>query len=115
MMNESNRELLDELAQVRQRVIELERALREKESIASDFAERNRVEDELAASRAILEATAESLPFDFWAIGPDGRYIIQNSASKSHWGDAIGKRPEDVADTPENLSVWLDNNRRLCR
>jgi len=71
MMNESNQELLDELARLRRRVIELERALREKESIASDFAERNRVEDELAASRAILEATAESLPFDFWAIGPD--------------------------------------------
>jgi len=43
---------------------------------------------------------------------PGRRYIIQKSASKSHWGDAIGKRPEDVADTSENLSVWLDNNRR---
>ena len=37
---------------------------------------------------------------------------MQNAASKAHWGDAIGKRPEDVAGTEENISLWLENNRR---
>ena len=31
---------------------------------------------------------------------------------QANWGDAIGKRPEDVAGTEENISLWLENNRR---
>jgi PAS domain S-box-containing protein len=68
--------------------------------------------EELTAHKAILEAIVESLPFDFFAIGPDGRYLAQNAASKTHWGEAVGKYPEDVADNQETLAVWQENNRR---
>ena len=91
----TKQQLIAEAAKLRQRVTELETA-----------------KAELTTSRAILQATIENLPFDFWAIGLDGRYMIQNFASKKHWGDAVGKRPEDVAEDEQNRSVWLSNNRR---
>jgi PAS domain S-box-containing protein len=68
--------------------------------------------EELTESKAVLQAIVESLPFDFFAVGPDGRYLVQNATSKTHWGEAIGKCPEDVAGTEENLATWLENNRR---
>ena len=98
----SKEQLLAELAEMRRRVAALE---------AAETAHQ-RTEAELARSKAILQAAIESLPLDFFAIGPDGRYLMQNAASKAHWGDAIGKRPADVAGTEENLSLWLENNRR---
>ena len=73
---------------------------------------REQLIEELTESRAILQAIVESLPFDFFAIGPDGRYVVQNAASKRHWGEAIGKRPEDVAGAEETLAIWRENNRR---
>jgi len=68
--------------------------------------------EELTESKAILQAIIESLPFDFFAVGPDGRYLVQNATSKTRWGEAIGKRPEDVAGTGETLALWRENNRR---
>lgn len=99
--DKSKQQLINELAELRQRVAALE-------SVES---ERQRT-DELARSKAVLEATIENLPFDFWAIGPDGRYTMQNAASKAHWGSRIGKTPEDAAPDTNILSLWLDNNRR---
>ena len=59
-----------------------------------DITDRKRAEKELAQSKALLEAAIENLPFDFFVIGPDGRYIMQNATSKQHWGDAIGNFPK---------------------
>lgn len=61
---------------------------------------------------SIYEAAIESLPFDFFAINEEGRYILQNSSCRQRWGDLIGKRPEDVASDKATLSVWESNNRR---
>lgn len=66
----------------------------------------------LRESQAMLRAAVESLPFDFWAIGPEGRYCLQNAASKAGWGDLIGKRPEEVGVSKETLAIWMENNRR---
>jgi PAS domain S-box-containing protein len=99
---QSREQLVAELAAMRRRVAALEAA----------ETEHKQTEAELARSKAILQATIESLPLDFFAMGPDGRYMMQNAASRLHWGDAIGKRPEDAAGTRENLSIWLENNRR---
>ena len=78
----------------------------------TDIDVHKRAEEELSENRAILRATIDCLPFDFFAIGMDGRYIMQNAASKAHWGDAIGKRPEDMTDSKEDLALWKENNRR---
>ena len=77
-----------------------------------DITDRKRAEKELAQSKALLEAAIENLPFDFFAIGPDGRYILQNDTSKQHWGNVIGKFPKDVCSNSVELALWLDNNRR---
>ena len=95
-------QLVAELAEMRRQVTILKAA----------EADCKKAEADLVRSKAILQATIESLPLDFFALGPDGRYMMQNAASRRHWGDAIGKRPEDAAGTAENLSIWLANNRR---
>ena len=59
-----------------------------------------------------MHSTVESLPFDFFAIGMDGRYILQNTAGKVRWGNLIGKRPEDLAVKSDKLNAWLQANRR---
>ena len=78
----------------------------------TDIDDQKRTEEELRTSRAILRATIDHLPFDFFAIGMDGRYTLQNATSKAHWGDAVGKLPEDTAGNEENLTLWRENNRR---
>ena len=94
--HEKTREqLLDELSLLRHQVAALEA-----------------VEKELRKNRTILQATIDNLPFDFFAIGMDGRYMLQNATSKAHWGDAVGKLPDDSAGTEENLAIWRENNRR---
>jgi PAS domain S-box-containing protein len=82
-------------------------------SIARDVTERRSAEQALRESRAQLQSTVDSLPFDFVAVDAAGRYILQNSICKRRWGDIIGKRPEDVGVREELLSLWRDNNRRV--
>ena len=61
----------------------------------------------------MLHAAIDCLPFNFFAIGLDGRYMLQNAVSKAHQrGDAIGKLPEDICSNKHDLAIWLDNNRR---
>jgi PAS domain S-box-containing protein len=80
--------------------------------IARDITERKQTELALRASQARLNTVIESLPFDFWQIGLDGRYELQNSVCRQHWGDVVGKRPEDAAPNPEVADLWRENNRR---
>ena len=93
--DKSKQELIEELAEMRRREAQWR----------SVVAERDR-------DRAILSAAIECLPFEFFAIGTDGRYMLQNAVSRQHAGDAIGKRPEDCAPDEYTRQLWLDNNRR---
>jgi PAS domain S-box-containing protein len=77
-----------------------------------DITEQKGSEEELTKHKAMLNATIDCLPFEFFAIGPDGRYILQNAVSRQHAGDTIGKRPEEVCADEASLAHWLDNNRR---
>ena len=73
---------------------------------------RARLYQEARDSAARLTAAVENLPFDFWAIGPDGRYVMQNWASIQHWGNRLGTRPDEVALDPATLALWQEQNRR---
>ncbi|MBW2453125.1 MAG: response regulator [Deltaproteobacteria bacterium] len=71
-----------------------------------------RSEEVLREREAQLRTVVESLPFDCFAIGMNGRYTMQNSACRAHWGDVVGKRPAEVAPSPAIRALWEDNNRR---
>jgi PAS domain S-box-containing protein len=79
---------------------------------ARDITKRKRMEEALRESRACLAATIESIPFEFWAIGSNRRYVSQNRICRGHYGDIIGKRPEDICPNEGILPVWQDNNHR---
>ena len=80
--------------------------------VCIDITERKQTEDALQKSKAYLAATIESIPFEFWVMGPDGCYTMQNRISRLRYGDAIGRRAEDVCPSESVLSIWQDNNRR---
>ncbi|MFX1379762.1 MAG: PAS domain S-box protein [Promethearchaeota archaeon] len=66
----------------------------------------------LNESEAIFKTSIESLPFDVFIINKDGYYVTQNSTCKQHWGDLIGKKPEDVANNEDTLAIWRNNNSK---
>jgi PAS domain S-box-containing protein len=76
-----------------------------------DITERKRMEEVLRESQSLLSTVIESIPFEFWAIGQDGRYMLVNSVCVNHYGNILGKKPEDICDDPETLSIWQENNR----
>ena len=80
--------------------------------LARREAERDQALGSAQESEARLRAVVESLPFEFWVIDRDGRYVLQNSISRASWGDRIGQRPEETDTPPELLAAWLENNRR---
>ncbi len=77
-----------------------------------DITARKAAEDALRQSQALLSATVESLPFSFYAIGPDGRFALQNAVYKAMWGDCVGLRPEDVIAGETTLKAWLAKRSR---
>lgn len=71
-----------------------------------------RREAELRVSEARLRAVIECLPFDLWVCDRDGRYVLQNSASRRNWGDRVGLKPEDTDSAPEVVARWVERNGR---
>ena len=103
--NKTKQQLVSELEQLRQRVAELEAQAASTGHVTQAERERDRL-------RAILTAAIECLPFEFFAIGTDGRYIYENAICREHYGIATGKRPEECAPDEATRQVWLANNRR---
>jgi PAS domain S-box-containing protein len=66
----------------------------------------------LRENQNVLHAAIENLPFDFFALDENHRYFLQNSVCIKHWGNLIGKRPQDIKLDEPLINTWLDNNRR---
>ena len=77
-----------------------------------DITDRHQIEESLRAREAQLSTLVESLPFELFGIDRDGNYFLQNKVCREHWGDFIGKKPEEIANDKNALDIWLDNNRR---
>lgn len=80
--------------------------------VISDITEQKLADEKLRQSEARLRTAMESLPFDFFVVDSSGHYSMQNSVCREHWGDVIGRRPQDVAPDEETRSLWLCNNQR---
>ena len=74
--------------------------------------ERKRSEEAVRESEALLHTVFESLPFELWVCGTDGRYVMQNPVSIARWGNQIGRSPAESGHDPAVIQVWEENNRR---
>jgi PAS domain S-box-containing protein len=61
-----------------------------------DLTEQKRAERAQRESEARLSAAIESIPFDFFLLDIDGRYVLQNSASRRRWGDVVGQHAAET-------------------
>ena len=61
--------------------------------------------------QVLLTAVVDCLPFEFFAVGTDGRYMLANAVCREHYGDALGKLPEECAPDAATRRLWLENNR----
>jgi PAS domain S-box-containing protein len=70
------------------------------------------LEAELADARASLHTLVESLPFDLWMMGADGRYTVVNQVARLRWCDAVGRRLDELPVDERMRALWSANNRR---
>lgn len=80
--------------------------------LKNEIVGRVRVEEKLRESENLLRTVIENLPFDFFVIGRDGRYIMQNATCRRNWGNVVGRHPRDVSPDEETLKLWESNNQR---
>ncbi len=81
-------------------------------ALRAEIGARRGVERQLSESEAHMRTALDSMPFDFWVMDADGRYILNNAASREHWGDSIGKTLADLAVPVDTRAMWERNNRR---
>ena len=81
-------------------------------ALRAEIGARRAVEKQLRESEAQLRTALDSMPFDFWVMDAEGRYVLNNATSRAHWGDTVGKTLADVALAAETRAVWAENNRR---
>lgn len=68
--------------------------------------------DHIREREAFMKALIDNMPFEFWARDLQERCTLQSAAIVRHWGDILGKRPEDSALSPSDLAEWKANNQR---
>ena len=81
-------------------------------ALRAEIGARRGVERQLRESEAHMRTALDSMPFDFWVMDADGRYILNNAASREHWGDSIGKTLADLVVPVDTRAMWERNNRR---
>ncbi|MEW5959925.1 MAG: PAS domain S-box protein, partial [Chloroflexota bacterium] len=108
---EALRQAYGELEQrVEERTTELATA---NASLRAEIAVRKRAEEALRESEARMRALIDNLPFEFWAMDSNLRYIMQNAVSLKNYGNMVGKRIEDLEMPAEVKSEWVEQNRRV--
>jgi two-component system, cell cycle sensor histidine kinase and response regulator CckA len=81
-------------------------------ALRAEIGARRKVEEQLRESEAQMRTALDSIPFDFWVMDANGRYILNNAASRAHWGDSLGKTLADLSLPADTRAMWDRNNRR---
>ena len=68
-----------------------------KMSTIQDLTGNRQTQIALRNSEARLKTVIESLPYEFFMLDADERYMMVNSVAQGRWGNPVGKRPEDLA------------------
>lgn len=77
-----------------------------------DITELKQAQDHLREAQGQLRAAFDNVPFEFWMLDKNGKYNLINNPARQAYGDAEGKRPDEVVLTPMMLKRWEENNRR---
>ena len=85
------------------------------QGILLDVTAEKRAEEELQASKSMLTAIIENIPFDFWASDINDRYILQNSISRNLAGTLIGKTVDDLEISRELRQTYKMKHLRALR
>src|SRR6056297_2714759 len=80
-----------------------------------DITERKQIEHNLRVRSAQLQATINSLPFDFWINDTRNHTIMQNPGSTQLWGDQYGRHMEEVTQDESIKTSWRDSNDRALK
>ena len=89
---------------VKERTAELTAA---NEQLTREVEDRRRAEEALRESQALLSTIIESSPFEYWAMGQDGRYILANSGDVSTiTGMSLGGNRKKSVKIRQTFSVW---------
>lgn len=85
-------------------------------SMVQDISDREQAKAQLQESEARFRALFESLPFNCWVCGADGKFLLQNAADVQAWGDLVGRLPEEIAGlSPDRVERWQRNHARALR
>jgi len=80
-----------------------------------DITERKQIEHSLRVRSAQLQATINSLPFDFWLNDTQNHTIMQSPGSTQLWGDQYGRHMEEVTQDESIKTAWRDSNDRALK
>lgn len=80
-----------------------------------DITERKQIEHNLRLRSAQLQATINSLPFDFWMNDIRNRTIMQSPGSTQLWGNQAGRHMEEVTQDESIKTAWRDSNERALK
>lgn len=83
--------------------------------VMKDLSENREIEKALRTRTAQLQATLNSLPFDFWINDSENRTVMQNAQSLKLWGDQKGRSMEEVTDNEEIKKKWRRVNKQALQ
>jgi len=101
----------EELASLRCRVDELERANRQ---LRQEIAEQQETMSDLRRRESLWRALLKDLPIDFWARDLNERLIIESDVKTEVWGNLMNKTLDEITHLdPATVEHWRQNNKRV--
>lgn len=82
-------------------------------AVTTDLTKRKRIEDALRESEARFQTAVNNLPFDFWSMDAEGRYVLQSPNSMQRWGRFVGKTLDELDISPQAAARWRRSNERI--